>query len=827
MKLLFTLPLLLNSLLVTGLFAQSDWPKEQRTPSGAQLKMFEWQAESLSGNNLQARAAIAYQEKGQEDPAFGVIWFSATLDDRGHEWYARQIHINSIKMPDETSEARSGEIRALIESQVADWNIRLSRSKLNEQLKITTEERKVAGEISTTAPQIIYSQKPAILVNIDGPARLQVHSEWAMETVVNSPFTIIRHSNNNFYLYGGKHWYRAAAATGPYNYTTEVPSSLHSIEFSINEAYKKANTAYEKAEYNISSIIVTTSPAELLQTQGEPKFSAVQGTDLLYVSNTEDDIFMDVKTQQYYVLLAGRWYRSRTLSGQWQYISADALPGDFARIPNGSEKESVLASVAGTAAARDAIEEAQLPQTARVDRRSATMNVDYDGDPEFEAIEGTRLHYAVNSPYSVLRYRNRYYAVDNGVWFESYSARGPWVVSVERPYEVYLIPPRYPVYHLKYVYIYEVAPDYVYMGYTPGYLNSYVYGPTIVYGTGYYYRPWRGHRYYARPCTWGYNMRYAPWVGWGFGIDISFGWFHIGIGNSYPHYYGNNYGYNSWYRGGWWGPSYYRPNYCERNYYRYDRYRQNNYYVNNTYINYSNNVYNYRRDVRSRDNQRHSDYRGRDWVRNDDRRNNNDRYDNRGGNNYNDRGRDNRPNNGNYNDRGRDNNGRNNPTNNRGNNNRQDERPGREARSGNDGNDRNRNPFPNGNGRIENQRDLRNDPPDVRNRRDNERVPANERSGRDSRSGNDAPVVPDNRGPVVERRNAPERQPGNNQPPVRESRTREQESRPPQSTRTQESGPQRSYEPSRQSGNRGGNSNGSGNAGNNRGASGERGRRGG
>lgn len=824
MKFLFTLPLLLNSLLVTGLFAQTDWPKEQRTSSGAQVKMYEWQAESISANTLQARAAIAYQEKGQQDPAFGVIWFSAQLDDRGNEWLVKQIRISSLKLPDETAESRSGEIRSLIETQIAEWNIRLSKSKLNEQLKVTTEERKVATEINTAAPTIIYSQKPAILVNIDGAPRFQVHPEWAMETVVNSPFTIIKNKDGQFYLYGGKHWYRAAAATGPYAYSAEVPSALHSIEFSINEAYKKANTDMEKADYNISSILVTTSPAELVQTQGEPKFSAVQGTNLLYVSNTEDDIFMDVKTQQYYVLLAGRWYRSRTLSGQWQYVSADALPSDFARIPYGSEKESVLASVAGTQAARDAVEEAQLPQTARVDRNSATVDVDYDGDPEFESIDGTRLQYAVNSANSVLRYRNRYYVVDNGVWFESYSARGPWVVSVERPYEVYLIPPRYPVYHLKYVYIYEVGPDYVYMGYTPGYLNSYVYGPTIVYGTGYYYRPWRGHRYYARPCTWGYNMRYTPWIGWGFGVNISWGWFHIGIGA--PYYYGNNYGYRNWYRGGWWGPSYYRPNYCERNYYRYDRYRQNNYYVNNTYINYNNNIYNYRRDVRTRDNQRHSDYRGRDWVRNDDRRNNNDRYDNRGGNNNYDRGRDNGRNNGNYNDRGRDNNGRTNPSDNRGNNNREYERPGRDARSGNDGNDRNRNQNPNG-GRVENQRDLRNDPPDVRNRRENQRVPTNERSGRESGSGNDRPVGSENRGPVIERRNNPEPSPGNGQPPVRESRTREQDNRPGPAIRGGENrGQQRNYEPPRQQESRGGNSNGNGN-GNNNSRSGERGRRGG
>lgn len=827
MKLLFTLNFLFNGLLLTGLFAQADWPKQVNSSSGATIKMYEWQSESFSGNVLQGRAAIAYQERGQQDPAFGVIWFSADMQEQNIDWLVSRINISSVKLPDETAASHSNEIKSLLEAQINEWRIRISKSKLNEQLKITKEEKAVSNEFNNAPPQITYSQKPAILVNIDGTPKLQVHPDWAVETVVNSPFTIVKHKDGSFFLYGGKHWYRALAATGPYHYTSDVPTALHNIEYAINEAYKKTNTEYEKTDYTISTIIVSTSPTELIQTQGEPKFSAVQGTGLLYISNTEDDIFMDVKTQQYYVLLAGRWYRSRTLSGQWQYVSSEALPSDFAKIPYGSEKESVLASVAGTTAARDAVEEAQIPQTARVDRNAATTSIEYDGEPEFESIEGTRLQYAVNTPYSVLRYRNRYYAVDNGVWFESYSARGPWVVSVERPYEVYLISPRYPVYHVKYVYIYETGPDYVYMGYTPGYLNSYVYGPTIVYGTGYHYRPWRGHRYYARPCTWGYNMRYTPWSGWGFGIDISFGWFRVGIGNYY--------GYNSWYNSGWWGPSYYRPNYCYRNYDRYDRYRYNNYYVNNTYINYTNNIYNYRRDVRSRDNQRHADYRGRDWVRHEDRRNNDDRFDNRGGNNYNDRGR----NNGNYNERnnnnsgggnGRNNNARIEPPNNRGNG-REIERPGREARSGNDNEQRNRNQNP---GRIENNRDLRNDPPDVRNRQYDRNTPQNERSGRSSGSGNDNPSPNTNRTPSVER--------GNGQPPVRESRTREQESGRPtydnrNNTREPQGrvggntpAPQRNYEPSRSSENRsnenrGGNN--SGGQGNNNRNNGDRGRRGG
>ncbi|MEP6726452.1 MAG: hypothetical protein ABJC98_11570, partial [Bacteroidota bacterium] len=372
----------------------------------------------------------------------------------------------------------------------------------------------------------------------------------------------------------------------------------------------------------IPEIIVSTEPAELIQSDGEANFTPVENTSLLYVKNSSNDIFMDVNSQQYYVLLSGRWYRSSSLKSQWQYIGADKLPGDFAKIPAGSPKDNVLASVAGTDEADEAVMNAAIPQTAKVDRKTATANVTYDGDPQFDNISGTRLQYAINASATVLRMDGMYYAIDNGVWFQSRSASGPWEVSTSRPADVDNIPPSYPVYNSKYVYVYDATPDYVYTGYTPGYLNAYVYGPTIVYGTGYYYRPWFHNRYYARPYTWGFSMNYTPWYGWGFGYGFGYDWFDIGFG--FNSWWGGGYRY-----GGWWGPSIYRPCYAFGNGYHrnygYYGYNRSYAYRNSARfnVNYNNNIYNNRRNVTS--------YNNRSFV-------NNNRYNNNRGGAFNDRG---------------------------------------------------------------------------------------------------------------------------------------------------------------------------------------------
>ena len=107
---------------------------------------------------------------------------------------------------------------------------------------------------------------------------------------------------------------------------------------------------------------------------------------------------------------------------------------------------------------------------------------------------------------------------------------GPWSVSETRPLEVDEIPPSCPVYDLRYVYIYDSTPDYVYMGYLPGYLGCYPYYGTVFYGTGYHYRPWRGrHHYFPRPFTWGFSPHYNPWLSrWSFGSSFGSGFLRTG-----------------------------------------------------------------------------------------------------------------------------------------------------------------------------------------------------------------------------------------------------------------------------------------------------------
>lgn len=577
---------------------QNEWPRTIR--SGNQLiKVYQWQPLAYNNGALEASAAISVRENETAEPTFGVVWLKAAADENGDRINIRDAEVTALKLPNESDEGTLSGIRNAISTGIASWGLSLSSADLKNNLQLYQQEEALAADLSTQPPTIMYTDRPSLLVVIDGTPQLRQNSQWGVETVVNTPFILIK-TGGRFYLYGGKHWYAAPAATGPYALVTNVPANLSKLQAEIAEANKTNNVQQEENDYTISDIIVSTEPAELIQSNGEPDFTPITQTNLLYVRNSANDIFMDINSQQYFVLLSGRWYKSTALKGKWNYVASDKLPADFAKIPEGSAKDNVLASVAGTVAATDAVMDAQVPQTAKVNRNEAAAEIQYDGEPRFDAIEGTDLAYAINTPDYVIRWRGSYYAVDNGVWFHSYNPNGPWQVSAERPYAVALIPPRYPVYAMKFVYIYDVTPDFIYMGYSRGYLNSFVYGPTVVYGTGYYYRPWFGQYYYARPYTWGFNMHYNPWFGWSFGFNYTSGWFHLGLGN-----------YSPWAWGGWWGPAVYRPVYYPAPYY--GRYRhgyygnygyrgRNTVIVNNVNIYRNNNIYNYRSDVVTRDN---------------------------------------------------------------------------------------------------------------------------------------------------------------------------------------------------------------------------------
>ena len=100
------------------------------------------------------------------------------------------------------------------------------------------------------------------------------------------------------------------------------------------------------------AIFISTRPAELIVTDGPMVFATIEGTSLQYATNTSADVFREPTAQELYLLRAGRWFRSWKAEGPWRLVASSELPAGFARIPDGSPRARVKASIAGTVEAR-------------------------------------------------------------------------------------------------------------------------------------------------------------------------------------------------------------------------------------------------------------------------------------------------------------------------------------------------------------------------------------------------------------------------------------------------------------------------------------------
>ena len=92
------------------------------------------------------------------------------------------------------------------------------------------------------------------------------------------------------------------------------------------------------------------------------------------------------------------------MNGPWSFVEPENLPTDFVKIPRDSDMSNVLTNVPGTQESKDAILDTQIPQTAKVDRNTK-LEVNYDGEPKFEAIINILdLYYAINTDKNVIKY---------------------------------------------------------------------------------------------------------------------------------------------------------------------------------------------------------------------------------------------------------------------------------------------------------------------------------------------------------------------------------------------------------------------------------------
>ncbi len=518
------------------------WPR-RTIIEDATITVYEPQPERLDGNLLTARAAVSVAT-GNGAPVFGAEWMTIRLniDREQRTANAAALTIERIQFPEgEAGDLAAVTMKAYLQRTLTPADLSFDLDDL-----VSTLEQDPADEAiyNIDPPRILIRAVPTELVVFDGEPRVETAGDLAL--VINTPAFVCIDTSGAWWVRLESGWLTAAEKNGPW---TLAPAPAAVVEAAT--AAGLAANAVPPADALAPALIIATEPTALVVFAGEPQWTPIADTGILAADNSDSDAFIDTATGRCWLLLAGRWFSAARFSDDatWVAVPPNALPAGLAAIPVESRWRHVRTHVSGTEEARKAAVDAKVPQTAQIPR-SATITVVYDGEPRFIAIPASEVEWAENSSFAVFRTPGpQYWCCDQGVWYQAPASLGPWSVATTIPHSLHRIPAENPHHNVTYVYVYDSTPDYVWTGYTSGYLHHYTYHGCPIYGSG-----WNWHGYYRprytcpRPITWGVRLVFNPWSGgWGQRTGLS----HLYVG-------GISFGSSRHY-GGWWGPSYCAP----------------------------------------------------------------------------------------------------------------------------------------------------------------------------------------------------------------------------------------------------------------------------
>jgi hypothetical protein len=216
--------------------------------------------------------------------------------------------------------------------------------------------------IRNDPPAILFAEEAAILVLIDGEPVYRPVEGTDLQRIINTKPFIVRDEAGLHYMKVFDGWMEAYELTGIWSVSGVAPRGAEralqqAVTQKTVDLLEGATPAHPDDTPRLDAgavpaIFMSTEPAELIVTNGPPRFVTVEGSSLEYVENTTANVFKEPTDDELYVLTAGRWFRAWTIDGPWEFVPSRELPADFAAIPDGSPKAAVKAFIARVGGAR-------------------------------------------------------------------------------------------------------------------------------------------------------------------------------------------------------------------------------------------------------------------------------------------------------------------------------------------------------------------------------------------------------------------------------------------------------------------------------------------
>lgn len=266
------------------------WPREVSL-NGSKLVYYQPQVDQWKDfKEITADVAFSLTPKGGKEVLGVASLKSETLVDKDtRNVFLKNVTVTDVRFPalDEKSEPQ---MEKLFKELIPKGGNPIALDRIMADLSHTNNPSKGVA-VKNDPPEIFYSTNPSILLIVQGEPVLAPIEKTNLSYVVNTNWDLFFDKpSKKYYLLVENVWLTATDLKGKWAKTQSLPQEMSKLPSGQNFDEVKKVIPPPAANVNLE-VFFSNKPAELIAVNGAPKFVKIPGTQLLYIDNTDNDVF--------------------------------------------------------------------------------------------------------------------------------------------------------------------------------------------------------------------------------------------------------------------------------------------------------------------------------------------------------------------------------------------------------------------------------------------------------------------------------------------------------------------------------------------------------
>ena len=311
------------------------WPRQFTTESGAAFTLYQPQVASWEDQKrMTAYAAASYTAKAGDKPALGTI--KAEVDTKVSVT-ERLVDFSVVRVTESNfptlAKPQLEEVTAEITKGIPQHARVIALDRVLASLDKSQIIPKNVEGVKADPPTVFFSKTPAVIVNIDGDPIWSPIAGTDLKYAINTNWDLFElGATKTLYLRHNTGWLKATTLDGAWTRGRHTSRQLleDSRPTRTGPTSRRRFPGRSWPRAACPKVFVSTKPAELILLTKDPNYLLVEGTSLLWVSNTESDVFRLGKAGPVYYLVAGRWFSAPDFTGPWTFATTES-PAGFSR----------------------------------------------------------------------------------------------------------------------------------------------------------------------------------------------------------------------------------------------------------------------------------------------------------------------------------------------------------------------------------------------------------------------------------------------------------------------------------------------------------------